>query len=93
VNQNEKVIANGLNKILNFSEHEFQKPEEEIGNVNLLNEQLRLVQREIEECQHSFETFIEAFVHAEQGALQPQLITVQKIKNFVTTQKLLSGTD
>jgi hypothetical protein len=54
--------------------------------VNLLNEQLRLVQRGIDECQHSFETLIETFVNAEQGVLQPQLITVQKIRNFVTTQ-------
>jgi hypothetical protein len=43
--------------------------EEEIGNVNLLSEQLGLVQRGIDECQHSFETLIEAFVHAEQGTL------------------------
>jgi hypothetical protein len=93
VSQNEKILANGLNKILNFSEHEFQELEEEIGNINLLNEQLRMVQRGIDECQHSFETLVETFVHAEQGMLQPQLITVHKIKNFVITQKLPSGTD
>jgi hypothetical protein len=92
VNQNEKILDNGLNKLFNYSEHKFQKLEE-IGNVNLLNEQLRLVQRGVDESQHSFETVIEAFVHAEQGVLQPQLITVQKIRNLVTVQKLPPGTD
>jgi hypothetical protein len=92
VNQNEKILDNGLNKLFNYSEHKFQKLEE-IGNVNLLNEQLRLVQRGVDESQHSFETLIEAFVHAEQGVLQPQLITVQKIRNLVTMQKLPPGTD
>jgi hypothetical protein len=93
VSQNEKILANGLNKILNFSEHELQELEKEIGIMNLLNEQLRMVQRGIDECQHSFETLVETFVHAEQGMLQPQLITVEKIKNLVITQKLPSGTD
>jgi hypothetical protein len=93
VNQNERILESGLSKLLNYSTREFLALEEEIGNVNLLNEQLRLVQRGIDECQHSFEILIDAFVHAEQGSLQPQLITAEKIKNLVTTQKLPSGTD
>jgi hypothetical protein len=64
----------------------------EVETVNLLNEQL-LIQRGIEESQHSFETLIEACVHAGQGMLQPQLITAEKIRNLVTTQKLPSGLD
>jgi hypothetical protein len=93
VNQNEKILDNGLNKLFNYSEHKFQKLEEEIANVDLLNEQMRLVQRGVDESQHSFETLIEAFVHAEQGVLQPQLITVQRIRNLVRMQKLPPGTD
>jgi methyl-accepting chemotaxis protein len=73
VNQNERILENGLNRLLNYSTHEFRELEEEIGNVDLLNEQLRLVQRSIDECQHSFEIIIDAFIHAEQGTLQPQL--------------------
>jgi hypothetical protein len=57
----------------------------------LINEQLRLIQRGVDERQHSFEILIDAFVHAEQGTLQPQLITAGKIKNFLGTQKLPNG--
>jgi hypothetical protein len=32
------------------------------------------------ESQHSFEILIDAFIHAEQGTLQPQLITAEKIE-------------
>jgi hypothetical protein len=36
---------------------------------------------------------IDAFVHAEQGTLQPQLITAEKIKHFLGNQKLPNGLD
>jgi hypothetical protein len=36
---------------------------------------------------------IDAFVHAELGTLQPQLITAEKIKSFLGNQKLPSGLD
>jgi hypothetical protein len=93
VDQNEKMLNGGLNKLQNYSAHEFDEIKEEMLNVNLLNEQLRLVQRGMDECQHSFEILIEAFVHAEQGTLQPQLITAEKIRNFVKNQNLPYGTD
>jgi hypothetical protein len=93
VNQNEKVLETGLNKLLNYSNHKFYEMTEEMENVNLINEQFRLIQRGIDECQHSFETLIEAFVHAEQGTLQPQFITAEKIRNLIATQRLPSGLD
>jgi hypothetical protein len=93
VDQNEKVLKEGLNKLLNYSSHQFNKLEEEIRNINLINEQFRLIQRGIDESQHSFETLINAFVHAAQGTLQPQLNTSEKIRNLLKTQKLPSGMD
>jgi hypothetical protein len=33
------------------------------------------------------------FIHAEQGTLQPQLITTEKIKNLLGNQKLPNGLD
>jgi hypothetical protein len=47
----------------------------------------------VEECQHSFEILIDAFVHAEQGTIQPQLITTEKIRSLIMNQKLPTGTD
>jgi hypothetical protein len=93
VNQNEKILDNGLNKLINYSTHEFSELKEEMGNVNLLNEQLRLAQRGLDECQHSFEILLDALVHAEQGTLQPQLITAAKIRELIKEQTLPSGTD
>jgi hypothetical protein len=80
VNQNEKVMTQGLTTLLNYSSHKFNEIQE-IRNVNLVNEQFRLTQRGIDESQHSFEILIDAFVHAQQGSLQPQL-TAEKIKIF-----------
>jgi hypothetical protein len=93
VDQNEKILDGGLNKLQNYSTHKFDEIKEEMLNVNLLNEQLRLVQRGMDECQHSFEILIDAFIHAEQGTMQPQLITAEKIRNLVKNQNLPSGTD
>ncbi|PNF23406.1 hypothetical protein B7P43_G12246 [Cryptotermes secundus] len=93
VNQNERVLKEGLSKLSNFSAQKFSELEEEIRNVNLINEQFRLIQRGIDESQHSFEILIDAFVHAEQGTLQPQLITAEKIKQLIGSQKLPSGLD
>jgi hypothetical protein len=61
--------------------------------MNLINEQFRLLQRGIDESQHSFEILIDAFVYAEQGTLQPNLITTEKIKSFMKTQRLPNGLD
>jgi hypothetical protein len=47
----------------------------------------------MDECQHSFEMLIDAFVHAEQGTMQPQLIAAEKIRNLVKNQNLPTGTD
>jgi hypothetical protein len=58
-----------------------------------VNEQFRIIQRGFDESQHSFETVVDAFVHAEQGSLQPQLITTEKIENLLGTQNLPNGLD
>jgi hypothetical protein len=93
VNQNENIMTEGLTKLANFSAQKFNEIEEEIRNVNLINEQFRMIQRGIDESQHSFEILIDAFIHAEQGTLQPQLITAEKIKNLLGKEKLPSGLD
>jgi hypothetical protein len=93
VNLNEKPLEDGLSRLFNYSTHEFSELEEEVGSINLSNEQIRSVQRGIDESQHSFEILLEAFVHAEQGILQPQLMTAEKMKDLLATQKLPPGMD
>jgi hypothetical protein len=92
-NQNETILMESLTKLFNYSTHKFNELEEEIRNVNLINEQFRLIQRVVDESQHAFEILVDAFVHAEQGSLQPQLITAERIKSLLGTQKLRNGLD
>jgi predicted nuclease with TOPRIM domain len=61
VEQNEKALKEGFNKMLNYSTRKFDEVEEEIRNLNLINEQFRLIQRGVDESQHSFEILIDAF--------------------------------
>jgi hypothetical protein len=49
--------------------------------------------KRIDESQHSFEVLLDAFVNAEQGSLQPQLITFEKIRKLLKKQKLPQGLD
>jgi hypothetical protein len=48
INQNEKVLKEGLNKLLNYSTHKVNDIEEEMKSVNLINEQFRLIQRGVD---------------------------------------------
>jgi hypothetical protein len=90
INQN-KRLKEGLLKLYNYGAHKFSEYLEEIGNVNLLNEQFQLIRRGVDESQHSFNILIGAFVLVEQRTLQPRLITSEKIQNILRTQRLPDG--
>jgi hypothetical protein len=91
VNKNENILREALKKLYNYSMSRINKIEEEMTNINLINEQFRLIQRGTDESQHSLQILIDAFVHAEQGILQPQLITYEKIRSLLETQKVPLG--
>ena len=93
VNKNEQLLKDSLKKLANYTVDKIFTLEKEIEKVNIINEQIRIIYRGLEECQHSFEILIDAFVHAKQGTLQPQLITIEKIKNIIDAQKLPAGLD
>jgi hypothetical protein len=57
----------------------------------MLNENIRKVQRSLLECQHTFEILVEAFLHAQDGIIQPQLIKMVKIKNLMRKESLPDG--
>jgi hypothetical protein len=91
VNKNENILREGLKKLYNYSTSRINKIEEEMTYINLIKEQFPLIQKGIDESQHSFEILIDAFVHAEQGILQPQLITYEEIRSLLETQKMPLG--
>ena len=79
--------------ITKLADETFKQLENEIEMVNWINEQIKIMQRSIEVSQHSFKILIDALVHEEQGILQPQIITTEKIKSIVVKLKLPSGLD
>jgi hypothetical protein len=47
----------------------------------MVNEKIRQIQRGMTECQHTFGILVDSFVHAQDGVIQPQLITIAKIRH------------
>jgi len=65
----------------------------QIDSVMMIDENIQQIQRGTEECQHTFEILVDAFLHAQEGAIQPQLITVAKIKDMMKKESLPDGLD
>jgi hypothetical protein len=65
----------------------------QIDSVMIINEIIQQIQRGIEECQHTFEILVDAFLHAQDGVVQPQLSTMAKIKDMMRTESLPDGLD
>jgi hypothetical protein len=59
----------------------------------IVNENILQIQRGIAECQHTFEILVDAFLHAQDGVIQPLLITIAKIKDMMGRESLLDGLD
>ena len=65
----------------------------QIDSVMMINENIQQIQRGIEECQHTFQILVDAFLHAQEGVIQPQLITIAKIKDMMRKESLPDGLD
>lgn len=91
VNVNEQKLKENLELLASKTGQDIQFLKDEIINVNFLNEQFRLIQRGIEESQHAFEIIVDALVHAETGAIQPQLMTPMRVKQMLRREGLPSG--
>ena len=63
----------------------------QVNSVIVLNGNIRKVQRGLAECQHTFEILVDAFLHAQDGITQPQLITTVKIKEMMRKDYLPDG--
>jgi transcriptional regulator of met regulon len=70
---------------------ELNKVQYQVDSIILLNENIRKVQRGLSECQHTFEILVEAFLHAQDGIIQPQLITMVKIRDMMRKESLPDG--
>jgi hypothetical protein len=50
-----------------------------LDSVLVINENIQQVQMGLDECKHTFETLVDAFIYAQNGVIQPQLITIAKV--------------
>jgi hypothetical protein len=60
----------------------------EIDTSFVLNELIKQIERGVKECQHIFDLLIDVYLHAQDGILQPQIITIQKIKEVLKQQAM-----
>jgi hypothetical protein len=59
----------------------------------MLNEHIQQIQIGLNECQHTFEILVDAFLHAQDGTIQPQLITIARVKDMMRKESLPDGLD
>jgi hypothetical protein len=93
VNKNEKVPAENLQRLNKIVVDEINRMQNQLDSVLVLNENIQQVQRDLDECQHTFEILVDAFLHAQNGVVQPQLITITKIKDMMREESLPDGLD
>ena len=89
VDQNEELLRNSMLLLEKRMGEEISELNVKYEQINLINEQIKIVIRGMEESQHSFEVFIDAFVHADQGSLQPQLLTIRAVKALFQSKHCL----
>jgi hypothetical protein len=79
--ENERVLAENLHRLNKIVVDEINQMQNQLDSVLVLNEDIQQVQRGLDECQHTFEILVDAFLHAQDGVIQPQLIT--KVKDMM----------
>jgi hypothetical protein len=70
---------------------ELSKIKYQMDAVIIINQNVHKFQRGLAECQHTFEILVEAFLHAQDGVIQPQLITMVRIKEMMRDESLHAG--
>jgi len=91
VNKNEKVLSENFQRLNQMVVEQINRVQSQLDSVLLINENIRQVQRGLDECQHKFEILVDAFLHAQDGIIQQQLITVAKVKDMKKEESLPDG--
>ena len=93
VNRNEKILTENLQHLNKLVVEGINKLQKQMDLIMMLSENIQQVQRGLDECQHTFEILLDAFLHAQDGIIQPQLITIAKIKDMMQGESLPDGLD
>ena len=68
VNRNEKILTENLKRLNQLVVDEINKMQPQLDSV-LINENIRQTHRGMNECQHTFEILVDAFLHAQDGII------------------------
>jgi hypothetical protein len=93
VNKNEKILTENLQRINQLVVNEINKMQYQLDSVLIINENIRQIQRVTSECQHTFEILVDAFLHAQDGIIQPHLIKITKVRDMMKELALPDGLD
>ena len=93
VDRNEKILTENVQRLNKMIVDEVHRMHTQIDSVMMVNENIQQIQSGIEECQHTFEILVGAFLHAKDAVIQPQLITITKIKDMMRRESLPDGLD
>ena len=93
VRRNERLLNENLQRLSKLVVDEINQMHTQIDSVMMINENIQQIERGISECQHTFEILVDAFLHAQEGVIQPQLITVTKVKGIMKRESLPDGLD
>jgi hypothetical protein len=93
VNWNEKIFTENLQRLNQMVADKINKMQSQLDSVLIINENIRETQRGTNECQHTIEILVDAFLHAQDGIIQPQLITIAQVKDVMKELSLPDGLD
>jgi len=92
-NRKEKILTENLKRLNQLVVDEINKMQSQLDSVLIINENIRQTHRGMNECQHTFEILVDAFLHAQDGIIQPQLITIAQVKDMMKELSLPDGLD
>ena len=93
VNRNERMLNENLQRLNKMVVDEINRMHTQVDSVMMINENIQQIQRGITECQHTYEILVDAFLHVQEGVIQPHLITIAKIKDMMRKESLPDGLD
>ena len=93
VNRNEKNLTENLQCLNKMVVDQINQMQTQLDSVLMLNENIQQIQRGLNKCQHTFVMLVDAFLHAQDGVIQPQLITVAIVKDMMRMESLPNGLD
>lgn len=92
ISGNEQKLREALEKLNSELSIKQGRLQIEFKTIIILNEFIKQIERGLEECQHTFDLLIDVYLHAQDGVIQPQIVTIQKIQEVLALQTMPDST-